>query len=95
MTIRPGYACWLSFQRDGRMCCGIVDHDLVVRVLDKGMPPIFRERTCDRCISLASLGGFVYVEPEAITTEDELRHWITRGVAFTEQNVSTRRRRSR
>jgi hypothetical protein len=66
------------------MCCGIVDHDLVVRVLDKGMPPIFRERTCDRWISLASLRGFFYVEPEAITTEDELRDWITRGVALTE-----------
>lgn len=61
----------------------------------KGYRQSFRERTCDRCISLASLGGFVYMEPEAITTEDELRHWITRGVAFTEQNVSTSRRRSR
>jgi hypothetical protein len=79
MTIRPGYACWLSFRRDGRMSWGIVDYDLVVRVLDKGMLPIFRERNCDRWISLASLGGFVYVEPEAITTEDELRHWITWG----------------
>jgi hypothetical protein len=40
---------------------------------------------------MASLRGFVYAEPETITTEDELRDWITRGVAFTEQNVSTNR----
>jgi hypothetical protein len=66
-----------------------------ISVFDKGMPPIFRERTCDRWISMASLRGFVYAEPETITTEDELRDWITRGVAFTEQNVSTSRRRSR
>jgi hypothetical protein len=48
----------VPFLCDGRMCCGIVGNDLVVR-------------------------------------EDALRDWITRSVAFTEQNVSIRRRRSR
>jgi TfoX/Sxy family transcriptional regulator of competence genes len=86
----------LSFLRDGRMCCGVVGHDLVVRVLDKEMP-LTLERAHVRPMDFTGkpLRGFVYVEPDAITTDDELRDWIARGLAFTEQTVSASRRRSR
>jgi TfoX/Sxy family transcriptional regulator of competence genes len=86
----------LSFLRDGRMCCGIVGNDLVVRVLDSEMPsnrPRAHVRPMD--FTAKPLRGFVYVQPEALTTVDELRDWIARGLAFTEHNVSTSRRRSR
>jgi TfoX/Sxy family transcriptional regulator of competence genes len=64
----------LSFLRDGRMCCGIVGNDLVVRVLDSEMPsnlPRAHVRPMD--FTSKPLRGFVYVEPDAITTDDELR----------------------
>jgi TfoX/Sxy family transcriptional regulator of competence genes len=86
----------LSFLRDGRMCCGIVGHDLVVRVLDKEMPAnLQRAHVRPMDFTGKPLRGFVYVAPDAMTTDDELRDWIARALAFTEQNVSTRRRRSR
>ena len=84
----------LSFLRDGRMCCGIVGNDLVVRLLDKEMPSAL-QRAHVRPMDLTGkpLRGFVYVAPDAIATDDGLREWIARGLAFTEQNASTSRRR--
>jgi hypothetical protein len=86
----------LSFLRDGRMCCGIVGEDLVVRVLDKEMPSLLR-RAHVRPMDFTGkpLRGFVYVAPDAIATDDGLREWIAKGLAFTEQDASTSRRRSR
>jgi TfoX/Sxy family transcriptional regulator of competence genes len=86
----------LSFLRGGRMCCGIVGNDLVIRVLDKEMlSSLARAHVRPMDFTGKPLRGFVYVAPDAITTDDELRDWIARGLAFTEQNVSASRRRSR
>ena len=84
----------LSFLRDGRMCCGIVGNDLVVRVLDKEMSSVL-QRVHVRPMDFTgkSLRGFVYVAPDAIATDGGLRDWIARGLAFTKHKVSTKRRR--
>ena len=84
----------LSFLRDGRMCCGIVGNDLVVRVLDKEMPSVL-QRAHVRPMDFTGkpLRGFVYVAPDAIATDDGLRDWIAKGLAFTKPKVSTKRRR--
>lgn len=86
----------LSFLRAGRMCCGIVGEALVVRVLDKEMPSVLR-RANVRPMDFTGkpLRGFVYVAPDAIATDQALREWIGRGLAFTERAASTRRRRLR
>ena len=86
----------LSFLRAGRMCCGIVGEDLVVRVLDREMPSVLR-RAHVRPMDFTGkpLRGFVYVAPDAIATDDGLREWIAKGLAFTEQSASPVRRRLR
>ena len=86
----------LSFLRDGRMCCGIVGQDLVVRVMDEEMPSLLR-RADVRPMDFTGkpLRGFVYVAPRGVETDDQLRKWISKGLAFTEQDASTNRRRRR
>ena len=84
----------LSFLRAGQMCCGIVGEKLVVRVLDTEMPSVLR-RTHVRPMDFTGkpLRGFVYVAPEAIVTDEALREWIAKGLAFTKPNASPRSRR--
>ena len=84
----------LSFLRTGRMCCGIVGEELVVRVLDTEMPSVLRQahvRPMD--FTGKPLRGFVYVAPDAIATDEGLREWIAKGLAFTDPNAPTRSRR--
>jgi len=74
----------LAFLRDGKMCCGIVGQDLVVRVVDEEMRSALRQahvRPMD--FTGRPMRGFVYVGPRAIATDDGLSEWIAKGVAFT------------
>ena len=84
----------LSFLRLGKMCCGIVGQDLVVRVLDEDMPSVLR-RAHVRPMDFTGkpLRGFVYVAPHGFAAEDQLLDWIRMGLAFTERLASRNRRR--
>ena len=73
----------LSFLRHGKMCCGIVGHDLMVRVLEKDMSSALRRphvRPMD--FTGKPLRGFVYVAPPGVATDSSLRRWVRRAIAF-------------
>lgn len=86
----------LTFLRAGRMCCGIVGRDLMVRVMDDDMALVLRQphvRPMD--FTGQPLRGFVYVAPQAIAADDQLREWVARGLAFTEREANADRGGSR
>jgi hypothetical protein len=80
----------LAFMHGGRMCCGIIGQDLVVRVLEKEMPRALR-RAHVRPMDFTGrpLRGFVYVAPLGVARSDSLRMWVRKGVGFvTDQGAS-------
>jgi len=85
----------LSFLRDGRMCAGVVGEDLVVRIVDEEIPSVLR-RAHVRPMDFTGrpMRGFVYVAPDAIETDDALREWIDKGLAFTHRDAAPKQRRS-
>ena len=70
----------LAFLLRGRMCCGVVGSDLMVRVLDDEFEAILRERHV-RPMDFTGkpLRGFVYVSPPGFRTTAALRTWLSRG----------------
>jgi TfoX/Sxy family transcriptional regulator of competence genes len=73
----------LSFLRDGRMCCGIIGQDLIVRVLEAEMAAVMQQRHV-RPMDFTGrpLRGFVYVAPTGCSTPAALKAWIGRGLRF-------------
>jgi hypothetical protein len=70
----------LAFLYEGRMCCGIVGHDLMVRVpLDEFDAALRKPHVRPMDFTGNPLKGFVYVSPPGITTAASLRSWLTRG----------------
>jgi TfoX/Sxy family transcriptional regulator of competence genes len=73
----------LCFMVGGRMCCGVVNDDLVLRVgpdayahalsLPHARPMDFTGRP---------LRGFVYVGPKGRRTDRQLRSWVARALAY-------------
>ncbi len=73
----------LSFMLGGNMCCGVLGHELVVRVgaeahadalaLPHARPMDFTGRP---------MSGIVYVTPPGYADDAALAGWINRGVAF-------------
>jgi TfoX/Sxy family transcriptional regulator of competence genes len=88
----------LAFLCHGRMCCGIIGDDLVVRVMAEDMPQVMKSphvRPMD--FTGRPLKGFVYVAPGGYKTAAALRTWVERALRFVESDEApirkTRRRR--
>ena len=76
----------LAFLYRGRMCCGIVGNDLMIRVADDEFDAVMREphvRPMD--FTGKPLKGFVYVSPSGFRTPAALRAWLARGERFVRQ----------
>lgn len=93
----------LAFLYLGRMCCGIVGRDLMVRIPDDEFDAVMRQRFV-RPMDFTGkpLKGFVYVSPPGFRTLAALRGWLARGQRVAEEKAaelakdrSIRPRRSR
>lgn len=83
----------LTFLHHGKMCCGIVGQDLVIRIGDEEMPSALqRPHVRPMDFTGRPLRGFVYVGALAVATDDALGEWIAEGVAFTRREPGPKRR---
>lgn len=71
----------LAFLIDGRMCCGVVKDDLMVRV-PKADYEACLQRPHARQMDFTGrpLSGFLYIDVDGIKTRAGLSRWVTRGV---------------
>ena len=87
----------LAFLLHGRMCCGIVGTDLMVRVPDDEFDAVIRGpyvRPMD--FTGRPLRGFLYVSPRGFRTATALRTWLGRGERVAQQQaVGTKTRMRR
>jgi hypothetical protein len=79
----------LTFLYRGRMCCGIVGRDLMVRIPDDEFDAVVRRRHV-RPMDFTGkpLRGFVYVSPPGFRTPAALRGWLSRGEWVAEGNAA-------
>src|SRR5262245_36994855 len=78
----------LAFMCKGKMCCGIVGRDLMVRILEEEMASALKHphvRPMD--FTGRPLRGFVYVAPHGVATDDSLRRWVLKGMAFVKRRA--------
>ena len=75
----------LAFVFRGRMCCGIVRTDLMVRIADVEYKRLLLDRYV-RPMDFTGkpLKGFVYVSPAGFRTAASLRTWLSRGLRAAE-----------
>ena len=73
----------LSFLLRGNLCCGIASGELMVRVgPDAYEKALARKHARPMDFTGKPLKGYVYVAPEGIRSQRELRGWIEQGLAF-------------
>jgi len=73
----------LAFMIHGNMSVGIVDKKLMVRVGPKAFDEALKEKHAKPMdFTGRPMKGFVYVEPKGIQTDEDLKAWVDRGIAF-------------
>jgi TfoX/Sxy family transcriptional regulator of competence genes len=79
----------LAFLVRGRMCCGIVANDLMVRIPDDEFDAVMRRRHV-RPMDFTGkpLKGFVYVSASGLRTPAALRAWLAYGVRVAEAKAA-------
>jgi TfoX/Sxy family transcriptional regulator of competence genes len=85
----------LSFLLHGKMCCGVLQNDLVVRIQLEVYEAALKQpyvRPMD--FTGRPLKGFIYVGPEGCQTEKELSQWIEHGVEFASSIAKSDGKRS-
>lgn len=73
----------LAFLWQGHMFCGITGEDLLVRVGAENYQQVLSEphtRLMD--FTGRPMKGYVYVQPEGLEADDDLKHWARRGLEF-------------
>ena len=79
----------LAFLYRGRMCCGIVGTDLMVRVAADEFDAVMRGRHV-RPMDFTGkpLRGFVYASPPGFRTAVALRTWLSRGERVAKEKAA-------
>ena len=73
----------LAFMLRGKMCCGVVGNDVVIRVgPDEYEAALSESNTREMDFTGRPLKGFVYVNAEGVASDKNLRDWVTRAVRF-------------
>ncbi len=88
MTDLPGFTekkmfGGLCFLLNGNMACGINGEQLMVRVGPEAYEDcLSRPHAAEMDFTGRALKGFVYVAPEGLGEDPELRFWVERGTGF-------------
>jgi len=83
----------MSFVVGGHLCVGVKGDDLLVRV----GPAAYEAMLAQPGVRALEIGGehpmgYVLVEPAAIRSDDSLRAWVDRGLAFVASQPTPRAR---
>ncbi len=73
----------IAFMVSGNMCCGVVKDTLMLRVGAENYESLLslpHAREMD--FTGKSMKGMIYVDPEGLKTEEELKTWVEQALEF-------------
>jgi len=86
----------LSFLVGGKMCCGVIGQELVVRVgPEKHEEALAQVHARPMDFTRQPMRGFVYVAPEGLRTDRMLAAWVKRGIDGQKREAQTRHTKSK
>lgn len=75
----------LAFLLRGNMCCGVVGEELMVRVgRESYEAALYEPNVREMDFTGRPLRGFVYVAPDGLVSDGDLRAWVERGARYAE-----------
>lgn len=86
-----GGVCYLV---EDKMCVGIINDDLMVRVDPEEQNKFLQEKGC-RIMDFTNrpMKGYLYVAPEGVDMEDDLDKWVKRCLEFNPKAKSSKKKK--
>ncbi len=75
----------LTFMVDGKMCCGALQDNLVLRVTMQDYEEALTHPSA-RPMDFTGqpMKGFLYISPEGYTLQEDLQRWLAKGLAYVD-----------
>jgi len=81
----------LTFMVAGKMACGVVHEELMVRVGPHGHDSALAEpHTRPMDFTGRPMRGMIYIDPEGIASDGDLARWLDRAVSVATEDGSVR-----
>lgn len=82
----------ISFMVDEKMCVGVLNDDLMIRIDPKMQDKYLLEKGC-RIMDFTKhpMKGFLYVAPEGVDMDEDLDKWIKRCLEFNPKAKSSKK----
>lgn len=86
----------IAFLLSGKMCCGVLKDDLVVRIgLEDYEHALNKPHVRPMDFTGRPMKGYVYVGPGAIRTARSLRAWLDKSIGFVTSLPETKKTKKR
>ncbi len=73
----------IAFMVSGNMCCGVVKDTLMLRVGAENYESLLSQTHArEMDFTGKSMKGMIYVDPEGLKSEEELKTWVERALEF-------------
>jgi TfoX/Sxy family transcriptional regulator of competence genes len=84
----------VCFMVDDKMCIGVINNDLMVRIDSEKEDEFLKEKGC-RPMDFAKrpMKGFLYVNPDGVDMDDDLDKWVKRCLEFNPKAKSSKRKK--
>lgn len=83
----------ISFMVDEKMCVGIINNDLMVRIDPENQNEFLQENGC-RIMDFTKrpMKGYLYISPEAVDMDDDLNKWVKRCLDFNPKAKASKKK---
>lgn len=82
----------MTFMVDEKMCVGIINEDLMVRVDPKNQDEFLLETGCRMMdFTKRPMKGYLYVSPEGVDMDEDLDKWVHRCLEFNPMAKSSKK----
>lgn len=84
----------ISFLVDEKMCVGIINNDLMVRIDPENQNDFLQEKGCRMMdFTKRPMKGFLYISPEGVDMDDDLDKWVKRCLEFNPKAKSSKNKK--
>lgn len=84
----------MAFMVDDKMCIGIINNDLMVRIDPEKQNEYLKDKGC-RIMDFTKrpMKGYLYVDPEGVDMDEDLDKWVKRCLEFNPKAKASKKKK--
>lgn len=84
----------MCYMVDDKMCVGIINNDLMVRIEPENQDEFLQEKGCRMMdFTKRPMKGYLYISPEGVDMDEDLDKWVKRCLEFNPKAKSSKKKK--